>query len=95
MNHALIIQPELKQANTLSDMRTPQERLEEACGLAAAIDLEIVHTEIITMARVRAASLLGPGVVERIAATAESLENPLIIINASLSPVQHRNLERA
>ena len=100
MNHALIIQPELKQASlkqagALSDMRTPQDRLEEACGLAAAIDLEIVHTEIITMARIRAASLLGPGVVERIAATAEALDHPLIIINASLTPVQHRNLERA
>ena len=100
MNHALIIQPELKQANlkqasAFSDMRTPQDRLEEACGLAAAIDLEIVHTEIITMARIRAASLLGPGVVERIAATAEALDHPLIIINASLTPVQHRNLERA
>ena len=100
MNHALIIQPELKQANlkqasAFSDMRTPQDRVEEACGLAAAIDLEIVHTEIITMARIRAASLLGPGVVERIAATAEALDHPLIIINASLTPVQHRNLERA
>ena len=105
MNHALIIQPELKQASlkqaslkqagALSDMRTPQDRLEEACGLAAAIDLEIVHTEIITMARIRAASLLGPGVVERIAATAEALDHPLLIINASLTPVQHRNLERA
>ena len=43
----------------------------------------------------RAATLLGPGVVERIAQNAEELDHPLIIINASLTPVQHRNLERA
>ncbi|MGC6473214.1 MAG: GTPase HflX [Candidatus Puniceispirillaceae bacterium] len=95
MNHALIIQPELKQAAQINDARSPQDRLTEACGLAQAIDLEIVHTEIITIARPRAASLLGPGVVERIAATAEDLDHPLILINASLTPVQHRNLERA
>lgn len=95
MNHALIIQPELKQAAQINDARSPQDRLTEACGLAQAIDLEIVHTEIITIAWPRAASLLGPGVVERIAATAEDLDHPLILINASLTPVQHRNLERA
>ena len=95
MNHALIIQPELKQAAQITDQRSPQDRLTEACGLAQAIDLEIVHTEIINIARPRAASLLGPGVVERIAATAEDLDHPLILINASLTPVQHRNLERA
>ena len=95
MNHALIIQPELKQAAQANDQRNPQDRLIEACRLAQAIDLEIVHTEIITIAKPRAASLLGPGVVERIAATAEDLDHPLILINASLTPVQHRNLERA
>ena len=95
MNLALIIQPELKQATQITDQRSPQDRLTEACGLAQAIDLEIVHTEIINIARPRAASLLGPGVVERIAATAEDLDHPLILINASLTPVQHRNLERA
>ncbi len=95
VNHAFILQPEFKQAAQINDTRSAQDRLTEACGLAQAIDLEIVHTEIITIARPRAATLLGPGVVERIAQNAEDLDHPLIIINASLTPVQHRNLERA
>ncbi|MEC7246138.1 MAG: GTPase HflX, partial [Pseudomonadota bacterium] len=95
MNHAFILQPEFKQPASRTDQRSPQDRLTEACGLAQAIDLDIVHHEIITIARPRAATLLGPGVVERIAQNAEELDNPLIIINASLTPVQHRNLERA
>ncbi|MGB1471373.1 MAG: GTPase HflX, partial [Candidatus Puniceispirillaceae bacterium] len=95
MNHAFILQPEFKQPASRADQRSPQDRLTEACGLAQAIDLDIVHHEIITIARPRAATLLGPGVVERIAQNAEELDHPLIIINASLTPVQHRNLERA
>ena len=95
MNHAFILQPEFKQPANRADQRSPQDRLTEACGLAQAIDLDIVHHEIITIARPRAATLLGPGVVERIAQNAEELDHPLIIINASLTPVQHRNLERA
>ena len=95
VNYAFILQPEFKQAAQINDTRSAQDRLTEACGLAQAIDLEIVHTEIITIARPRAATLLGPGVVERIAQNAEDLDHPLIIINASLTPVQHRNLERA
>ena len=95
MNHAFILQPEFKQPANRADQRSPQDRLTEACGLAQAIDPDIVHHEIITIARPRAATLLGPGVVERIAQNAEELNHPLIIINASLTPVQHRNLERA
>ncbi len=95
MNTALIIQPEFKATVKQMDRRSAQARLQEACGLAQAIDLDVIQQEIITIARPRAATLMGPGVVERIADDAEALDHPLIIINASLTPVQHRNLERA
>lgn len=95
MNTALIIQVEFKKSARPHTLRTADAKLAEASGLAEAIDLQIVHEEILTISRPRAATLLGTGVIERIAGLVETLDYPLIIINASLTPVQHRNLEQA
>ena len=90
---AFIVQPELKQPQPQSSARTPQTKLEEAAGLAEAIQLEVVHQEIISLSRPRSGTYLGPGVIDRLADLAELHDHPLLIINTSLSPVQHRNLE--
>ncbi len=37
--------------------------------------------------------MIGTGTIARIAELAEEFDHPLIIINTTLSPVQHRNLE--
>ena len=92
---AFIVQPELKQAPQPGSARTPQTKLEEAAGLAEAIQLEVVHQEIISLSKPRSGTYLGPGVVDRLAGLAEYHDHPLLIINTSLSPVQHRNLETA
>jgi GTP-binding protein HflX len=71
----------------------PAARLEEACGLAAAIDLEIVHAEIVPVSSPRPATLIGAG---RIAALAERIAEQqieLVIVDHPLTPVQQRNLE--
>ncbi|MEM9736147.1 MAG: GTPase HflX, partial [Pseudomonadota bacterium] len=70
-------------------------RLEEACGLALAIDLEIRATESVALARLNPATLIGPGKVEEIGQRLAADEIDLVIVNAALSPVQQRNLERA
>ncbi len=75
-------------------MRDPEGRLAEAVGLTAAIDLDVVHAETVSLSRVRPATFLGGGAVERLAGTVKGLEVDVVIVDASLSPVQQRNLEK-
>ena len=75
--------------------RTPEERLEEAVGLALAIDLDIVHTATITVAKPVPATLLGSGKVEELAGVVAACEAGLVVVDHALTPVQQRNLEKA
>jgi GTPase len=64
-------------------------------GLAQAIDLEVVLEEVAPIRARRPATLLGAGKVKELAASLEALEVELVVVDAPLSPVQQRNLERA
>jgi GTP-binding protein HflX len=64
-------------------------------GLTAAIGLEIISRRIVPLARPAAATLMGSGKVDEIAAEARGLEPEVIVVNAQLSPIQQRNLEKA
>ncbi|MDB5600383.1 MAG: GTP-binding protein HflX [Xanthobacteraceae bacterium] len=75
--------------------RSPQARLEEAVGLAAAIDLEVVDSGIVTLSEVRPATYIGKGKVDEIAGLVKTHEAGLVVVDAALSPVQQRNLEKA
>jgi GTP-binding protein HflX len=75
--------------------RLPTARLDEAVGLARAIDLEVVQAGIVPINQVRPATFLGTGKVEEIAGLVKSLEAGVIIADCALSPVQQRNLEKA
>ena len=90
---ALVIHPVLSSA--LPDGRTPEGRLDEVVGLASALDLELVHREIVRVSRQRPATLFGRGVVERTHEIVEEHGVELAIVNAALSPVQQRSLEIA
>ena len=70
-------------------------RLAEAVGLASAIDLEVVHGEAVRVRKARPATLFGKGAIEDFARTIELEEIDLCVVDAALSPVQQRNLERA
>ncbi len=91
---AFAIHPELRHAPS---SRPVDLMLEEACLLANAIGLEVVHSEVIALAKLRAGSYFGKGVTERLGDLAEDfthdIDAPVVIINTSLSPVQQRNLE--
>ena len=91
---AFVIHPELRHAPS---SRPADLMLEEACLLANAIGLEVVHSEVIALAKLRAGSYFGKGVTERLGDLAEDfthdIDAPVVIINTSLSPVQQRNLE--
>ncbi|MGF7162652.1 GTP-binding protein HflX [Rhodoligotrophos appendicifer] len=76
-------------------LREEDERLEEAHGLALAIDLEVQGMISVILTKATPATLIGGGKVEEIAAELKELEVELVVVNASLTPVQQRNLERA
>ena len=64
-------------------------------GLTAAIGLNVIAPITVPLSRATPATLMGSGKVEEIAAEARALEPTVIIVNAQLSPVQQRNLEKA
>src|SRR5205823_3458246 len=76
-------------------LRSPEARLEEAVGLARAIDLSVVSSGIVPLSGIRPASFIGKGKVEEIAGLVKSDEVGIVIMDCALSPVQQRNLEKA
>ena len=75
--------------------RDAEARLAECVGLTAAIGLEVVSEWIAPLQSPRPATLIGTGKVEEIAAEVRAREPEVVVVNAQLSPVQQRNLEKA
>ena len=75
-------------------VRSRDAILAEASGLALAINLIVAHAEFISLRRALPATLLGSGTIARFADLVKELEIGLVIIDAALTPVQQRNLER-
>jgi GTP-binding protein HflX len=75
--------------------RSPEARLEEAVGLARAIDLDVARAEILPLRQLRPATLLGSGIVSKLGEAIEAEGIGIAVIDATVSPVQQRNLERA
>ncbi|WP_374304569.1 GTPase HflX [Ferrovibrio sp.] len=75
--------------------RRPEARLAEAVGLAAAIELEVVHAEVVWLSAWRPATLIGSGKTEELAAWIAEHPVDVVIVDAAVTPVQQRNLERA
>src|SRR5690606_7332871 len=71
-----------------------EARKAEFEGLAAAIDLDIAFSEVVRVRAVRPATFIGGGQVETIAARIEAEEVDLLLVDAALTPIQQRNLER-
>jgi len=76
-------------------VRDPEARLAEAVGLAQAIDLEVVRDEVVPVARPRPSTLFGKGAVESMAHVVRVWEIAVAVVDAALTPIQQRNLERA
>ncbi|MGB8819325.1 MAG: GTPase HflX [Rhizobiaceae bacterium] len=74
--------------------RSAEARLDEATGLALAIELDVVHRALINVSDPRPATLIGKGAVEQIATEIEEQGIGLVIVDHPLTPVQQRNLER-
>jgi GTP-binding protein HflX len=89
---AVVIHPD-REARSAS--RDPETRLEEAVGLALALDLEVRETLIATLRKLTPATLFGKGKVEEIGELIRAADADVAIVDDALTPVQQRNLEKA
>src|SRR5205823_6903944 len=78
-----------------TDERDSDAKLDEAVGLARAIDLDVRLAATAPLRRVTPATLIGKGIVERIKAAVEEQGIGLVVVDDRLTPVQQRNLEKA
>jgi len=76
-------------------VRDAEARLEETAGLAMAIGLDVVERVALRVRAPKPATLIGSGQVEQIAQQVRMEEAQLVVFDASLTPVQQRNLETA
>lgn len=74
--------------------RSPDVQLEEAVGLAAAINLDVLKAHIAKVYKITAGHLIGEGAREIVKDMVTELAPSVVIVNAMLSPVQQRNLEK-
>lgn len=75
--------------------QNPAERLDEAVGLARAIELDVVHAQSMRLGRIRPSTYLGKGIVDELTGLIEALDVGLVVVDTALTPIQQRNLEKA
>jgi len=93
---ALVLHPRLsKRRDGSAANRGTDSALDEVVQLAYAIGLKIAHSESISIASPRPATLFGSGRVESIGQLVRELDVEIAVVDGKLSPVQQRNLERA
>ncbi len=74
---------------------SPRDRLDEARGLAEAIELDVAAALTVTVNAPRPATLFGSGKVEELKALVDETGAGLVVVDHQISPVQQRNLEKA
>jgi len=96
----LVVGPYLRERRGDADtqayahVRDIDARLEEAVGLARAIDLTVVEAVVAPLSQIRPATYLGKGKVEEIAGLIAANEIGIVVMDCALSPIQQRNLEK-
>ena len=91
---ALVVLPVKDSKTGAPALRSPEARLAEAEGLARAIALDVVYSEIIKLRAASASTLFGKGQIERLAAAVAANDAQLVVIDGPVSPIQQRNLEK-
>jgi GTP-binding protein HflX len=74
--------------------RSLEEILEEAKGLARAINLKVLAAESYRITKIQPGTLFAKGNRDEIGALVQELKPGVVIINHPLSPIQQRNLEK-
>ena len=75
--------------------RSPDARLAEAVGLARAIELDVAHAQVVPLRQKVPATLFGSGKVKELGRELEVEPAELVVVDAALTPIQQRNLERS
>lgn len=73
---------------------SPESRLSEAEGLALAIKLNVVYKESLKIKEIKPSAYFSKGFLERLTPIITEKNVDLLIVDARLSPIQQRNLER-
>ena len=89
---AIVIHPD-REGRSLS--RQADARLDEAVGLALALDLDVRETLVASLRRLTPATLFGKGKVDEIGHVVELAKADVAVVDDALTPVQQRNLEKA
>jgi GTP-binding protein HflX len=79
--------------DTGGSARDADARLEEAAGLAEAIGIDVVDKLHFRVRQAKPATLFGSGQLDQLAVAVQQNEAELVIVDASVTPVQQRNLE--
>ena len=91
---AVVVLPVREGKGATPSLRAPEARLAEAEGLAKAIALDVVHSEIVKLRTTSASTLFGKGQIQRLAAAVAANDAEVVIIDGAVTPIQQRNLER-
>jgi len=89
-DRALVVHPRFAD-NRASDA---DYDLDEAIGLAEALGVDPISARIVPIRDIRSSNFFGSGQISDMAAAIAGEALTLVIVNASLTPVQQRNLER-
>jgi len=71
-----------------------EARKAEFEGLAGAIKLDVVFSEVMKVREIKPATFLGSGHVAELIASVKELKVELVVVDTALSPIQQRNLEK-
>ena len=96
-----VLHLDIRQRNDADDVlgqrvqkRDPQVRLDEAVALTEAINLEVAAQAVVPIRKVRPATIMGEGAIEEWHDRCHADNIEVIVVDARLTPVQQRNLER-
>ena len=89
---AAVVLPSVSSRPTFSDAET---KLDEAIGLAKAINLDIAYTEVVRLREIKPAAYFSKGFIDRVKPIFEAEQIELLVVDSSLTPIQQRNLEKA
>ena len=90
---AVVIDPDIAGAAHAAARESDVARLEEAVGLAEALDLDVRATLTARVRKINPATLFGAGKVSEIKALCQEAEATLCVVDGALTPIQQRNLE--
>ncbi|MGZ3306641.1 MAG: GTPase HflX [Asticcacaulis sp.] len=98
IERCVVVDPEITShgggEGTTPARKYDESRMEEAVGLALALDLVIAGTMTARVRKINPATLFGSGKVSEIRALCEEAEASLCVVNGVLTPIQQRNLEK-